>query len=69
MIDLLVFLKVLEELIFVILVVNVSQPAYREDIGFRLPEVVMLQSQLNQLCIAFNHSELKRTITTAPIRS
>ena len=59
MIDFLVFLQVLEKLVFIVLIVNVAQPAQRKDIGFCLLEVVVLQGKLDKLCVTFYHTEKK----------
>lgn len=55
-INLLVLLKVLEELILVYLVVYVSEPAYRKVITrFRLLKTIALESKFHQTIVAQDH--------------
>jgi len=57
MIYLLVFLKVLEELILIMLIINVAKPAHRIVVGFSLLKVVMLQGKLDEFCVTLHHSK------------
>ena len=68
MIDLLVFLKVFEELVLIMLIVNVPQPAHRVHVRFGLLKVVMLQGQLDQLRVTLDHAEIEWALVRHVLR-
>ena len=56
-VDFLVLLKIIKELILVGLIIDISKPRDRERGSLGLLELVMLQRQLNQPRVTFNHFE------------
>ena len=68
MIDLLVFLKVFEELVLIMLIVNVPEPTHRVHVGFGLLEVIVLQGQLDQFRVTLDHSEVEWALARHVLR-
>lgn len=64
MVYLLEFLEILEELVLVHLVIDVSQPAYREAVLLGLLETITLQCKLHQAGVTFNHLEQEASCKT-----
>jgi hypothetical protein len=58
MINLLVFLKIFEELILIMLIVNVPEPTHRVHVRLGLLKVVVLQGQLDQFRVTLHHAEV-----------
>ncbi len=62
-IDFLIFLKIIEELVLVCLIIDITKPCNTEYPSFSLFELIMFKCQLDQLCVTFNHLEEKIAIS------
>lgn len=68
MIDLLVFLKIFEELVLIMLIINVAKPAHRVHVRFSLLKLVVLQGQLYQFRVTLHHAEVERALARRVLR-
>ena len=68
MINLLVFLQIFEELVLIMLIVNVPEPAHRVYIRLGLLKIVMLEGQFDQFGVALHHAEVERALIRHVLR-